>query len=478
MDFYEKLDFLMNLTGISNSKMAKLLNVDSSLVSRWRRGLRMPGNFTDIVSSISDILTPQIQYDFQREALAVKADMPLKSFSGSMVKESLTKWLSDNKKTKIDPVSRHTLNKVKLSAKQHMRQSGRKESIKLIRAAIERAPQGGTFRIYTDEPASWVSITTPLSKRVYSGAPKFNTLKLMFPSTINYDEIKILWKQVERHLGTHTLYVSILNRAHTDIFQHAVFIADDYALLSSFGFYNCDSVITVTNGQKRMIQDTIEGFDHTFNRGENGLTHLENYTVWEDFELFDKVFTMRNNVFYYGSVINPLFVPADLLKKLAKHVMGAMKVSSNLFSNIQVQSLNLLKTNQVYTSFPLYTPDEVACGKACLPNIPQFINGMPAVDKAKYKDILVYISGLYRQNDNLHLMPLYRDTVTTFGMQEYNTLSIIQMHNSKAVNYCSKHSGIIATTARALEERFHNFEKRHTKAAVLRMLEKQILLFE
>ena len=63
MQFHEQLDYLMKLTDISNSELSKRANIDPSLVSRWRRGLKRPEVFSDIVSHIAEILAQRINSD-------------------------------------------------------------------------------------------------------------------------------------------------------------------------------------------------------------------------------------------------------------------------------------------------------------------------------------------------------------------------------------------------------------------------------
>ena len=50
MQFYEKLDFLMDLTKTSNSVLSRHMSFDASYISRLRSGKRMPPRSEDINS--------------------------------------------------------------------------------------------------------------------------------------------------------------------------------------------------------------------------------------------------------------------------------------------------------------------------------------------------------------------------------------------------------------------------------------------
>lgn len=54
MSFYEKLTFLMNLYKVSNNKLAREINVDPSLVSRWKSGSRTPSSNSPHIRCIAE----------------------------------------------------------------------------------------------------------------------------------------------------------------------------------------------------------------------------------------------------------------------------------------------------------------------------------------------------------------------------------------------------------------------------------------
>lgn len=58
--FSEKLDIIMNMMDLSNIKLAKHLNVDSSLISRYRSGQRIPQKDSEILNSLCTYITEQV----------------------------------------------------------------------------------------------------------------------------------------------------------------------------------------------------------------------------------------------------------------------------------------------------------------------------------------------------------------------------------------------------------------------------------
>jgi hypothetical protein len=59
MQFYEKLNLLMNIFNITNSHLAKTLKIDPSLISRWRKGTRNPPNKSEYFLSIASFFVKQ-----------------------------------------------------------------------------------------------------------------------------------------------------------------------------------------------------------------------------------------------------------------------------------------------------------------------------------------------------------------------------------------------------------------------------------
>lgn len=67
MAFHQKLNLLMDQFHISNSKLSKELNVDASLVSRWRNGQRIPSTRSAHLPIIASYFLTQHGYSYQQE---------------------------------------------------------------------------------------------------------------------------------------------------------------------------------------------------------------------------------------------------------------------------------------------------------------------------------------------------------------------------------------------------------------------------
>ncbi|MCR5774778.1 MAG: hypothetical protein K6G42_06795 [Lachnospiraceae bacterium] len=93
--FGEKLDTTMTLADISNVRMSKYLNVDSSLISRYRAGLRIPRSNQEIAVKMSEILWDHIQKQKKNSELAAIMGYD----ADETAREDFFRWLYD-----IDPI--------------------------------------------------------------------------------------------------------------------------------------------------------------------------------------------------------------------------------------------------------------------------------------------------------------------------------------------------------------------------------------
>ena len=69
--FGERLSALMDLAGLTNARLARLANVDASLLSRYRRGLRSPERGRRIVEVLANVLLDRICAKEGPEALCL-----------------------------------------------------------------------------------------------------------------------------------------------------------------------------------------------------------------------------------------------------------------------------------------------------------------------------------------------------------------------------------------------------------------------
>jgi transcriptional regulator with XRE-family HTH domain len=98
MNFNEKLDFLMNITKTKNSDLAMYTSLDSSYISRLRRGKRDLSKTENYVKSMAEYFLKNIKEDYQKKTIfdLISKDGFL-SKEGKTDTEILYLWLKNEK---------------------------------------------------------------------------------------------------------------------------------------------------------------------------------------------------------------------------------------------------------------------------------------------------------------------------------------------------------------------------------------------
>ncbi len=91
--FGSKLNSIMNIFDISNVRMARKLNVDPSLISRYRTNQRNPTAYNSLIRMITQYIYERISYSNRLDELAKMLNEP----NNSHLEQSLYMWLTNTK---------------------------------------------------------------------------------------------------------------------------------------------------------------------------------------------------------------------------------------------------------------------------------------------------------------------------------------------------------------------------------------------
>ena len=102
MNFEEKFNYLMNLTGTHNSDLARAVSIDASLVSRWRSGSRSPAGNREMMSALGAYFAARLKTGHQKAELRLLLGDLYERYHGFLsYAEILTLWLQ-GKITNVD----------------------------------------------------------------------------------------------------------------------------------------------------------------------------------------------------------------------------------------------------------------------------------------------------------------------------------------------------------------------------------------
>ena len=168
--FGEKLDRVMTLLALSNVQLAAPLNIDASLVSRYRSGTHSPYGNVRIMGRLSDFLFARAQKQERLEALAELCDLPPEELDTETVLDWLCDTAEDDEPSALAkmllrsigaftpgqglPAAEPEIPPVRIESR-YWGTEGLRNAV--VRFLTDAARSGGELLLYSDEPMDWMS---------------------------------------------------------------------------------------------------------------------------------------------------------------------------------------------------------------------------------------------------------------------------------------------------------------------------------
>jgi len=178
MQFHEKLDLLMKTQNVTNSRLARSLSVDPSLISRWRTGDRKPSPKSNYIKEISTYFISQSKMDFQKAALYEIMGLDINNGQNKLypLQNFLYTWLADksspekmfaekffdNLSKKSMPNNEETINNLNIKVEKkgieilNGIEGKRKGVINFLQAVADEKEQI-TLLLYSNEDMEWLT---------------------------------------------------------------------------------------------------------------------------------------------------------------------------------------------------------------------------------------------------------------------------------------------------------------------------------
>jgi hypothetical protein len=261
MHFNEKFNLLMKIANTTNTKLAKALGIDPSLVSRWRTGAREPADDSRYIQLLGVFFASQARQDFQRVALLELTghQMEDKNIGESVIATYLTRWLSNE--SKISKESIHVLLDSIGSVGNHPHPipnitlpvepdgqaielqsfSGteglRSATIKLLMRALKSNKTSQKLLLFSDEPMDWI-IENPLFAKQWfylmsSCIRKGMKIEVIHTLSRDSNEMAIAVQRWLPFYMTGAIVSYYYPEKRDDMFNHTAFILEGEALVTS-----------------------------------------------------------------------------------------------------------------------------------------------------------------------------------------------------------------------------------------------------
>jgi len=179
MQFFEKLDFLMNVTNTSNSALALNIKLDPSHISRLRRGERNALKNENCIGAMAAYFSRHCEHDYQQKAIAEALELGSLPNGESHLSDCIAKWLITGSKSGTDTVESFLSGLSKIKSRQTVSvlsitggaDSGHQKSDTAVFFGIEGKRQAVieflsdavakgkplTLLLFSDEATDWMS---------------------------------------------------------------------------------------------------------------------------------------------------------------------------------------------------------------------------------------------------------------------------------------------------------------------------------
>lgn len=426
MQFHEQLDYLMKLTDISNSELSKRANIDPSLVSRWRRGLKRPEVFSDIVSHIAEILAQRINSDLRRREFAAWLSLPVEELSEpeeitSAVLECFHKNasrpdLKPRKSSSKRPYPTYEQRQVSpldpysLPEAHRFGRVGRKQALSWVLSFVEYWTQdSGTLRFYSDQPYEYLNIDCGYYEKrfqEYPYAEKFRIVKILQPTTATEQERLRVLQFAFLFMNTSTVSIAFIPQKEVSIFQHSLGIYDNQMAICSYGFYGSRYTSSYIHADESFVHELTNDFDTHFDCAQIALQPIRRFNFQTMHRELTRFYADHEALYYAGEQLFLPFLPTELLALCAQQLDAFVPVPA-WAAKAERDFLDFLREHKVFATFPLLAPENFENSGA--PHI--FLDKVHKFTFApeQYLAILRYVLELYRSCENLELSFLPMD---------------------------------------------------------------------
>lgn len=259
LKFNEKLDFLMSLTGTSNSSMAKHTSLDPSFISRLRSGSRRPSRNEDYIAKMASVLSKRCREEYQLQGLLSRLQAENISYARDSMnlETAIEKWLRNappEQKNKVGsfirelddfsfkkrvPVNFETGEPYSEEPKQdvyHGVQGKRSAVLRFLNEVLD-SDRKYTLYLYSDEDLTWL-MDDPLFTQQWSRVflqvlQKGNKVKIVHTITRSLDEMFSAIKEWMPSYLTGNIEPYYYPRTRDVNFRRTIFIAPGLCAVSS-----------------------------------------------------------------------------------------------------------------------------------------------------------------------------------------------------------------------------------------------------
>lgn len=429
MHFFEKLNFLMNITNTKNSMLAQKVNMDASHISRLRRGQRNAIKDEVVLVVMGNYFARYCTADYQFKALADTMELDVEAIKSKKLSKLIVKWLLKDNKMKVVENSSHDINSLnrndgasnllnlenrsdKLSARDisvHYGIEGKRQAAEnfLTEVIAQNVPQ--TLLLYSDEETDWMTVDTEFygkwKQLMIQVLSKGNKIKIIHTVSRNLDEMLSAITQWIPLYMTGLIEPYYYPKKRDGVFKRTMFISPDVCAVIS------NSIGSSINRSANLFirsSNVISTYTEEFNLYLNECKPLMRIFTKEDRELYvhtlEKFEQQKSNAIMNSKSLSLLTMP----QKVMSSIMSRIGMDESHLSDYQKQRFHFFEKNLLTNIFceiiPLFDLNTIKDGKVEISFSELMEGNVVYYTVEEYLEHLQYISNLLKEHDNFCVM--------------------------------------------------------------------------
>jgi len=292
VQFYEKLDFLMNITKTSNSALGKKVKLDASYVSRLRKGQRSALKDMTCIKSMAEYFARNCKEDYQRKAISEALKISTALADNDALSEHISKWLTDENKddsttvanflsgfSKLNskPVTPNIFQQLNVTAEYPQEDisvyygvDGKRQAAVYFLSEVIAQNKPQTLLLFSDEATDWMTADRDFAAQwaflMTELLSKGNRIKIIHTVSRDLDEMLNAIRQWMPLYMTGLIESYFYPKKRDGIFKQTLFISPDVsAVISSSIGTSIEHAANMLIRNKNMISAYAEEFGQYLN---------------------------------------------------------------------------------------------------------------------------------------------------------------------------------------------------------------------
>jgi len=396
MNINEKLDFLMKISGTTNSALAFYTSIDASHISRLRRGERSIPKKSNYLNAIAGYLARHCIEDYQKKALADA--MNTKSFmlkDINEISELISFWLVDEQESEenavgefLDELSNFKFKKIpeielnyKLKATKSKKSDnlayfgidGKRTAVIEFLSMVLDIDKPQTLLLYSDEDMDWliesydfkVKWAALMSKVIKQG----NKIKIIHTVSRDLNEILEAINEWLPLYMTGAIEPYYYPKKRDGVFKKTMFIApENCALISSSVGNMVDSSACFLNKEKESVKSITNEYQNFLELCRPMMRIFTAADYERYFLMLSEFEKEKAATFYKTDSMSILTMPETVIKSISERLDKDQKIEiAKYFTGRAEKFIENLKYNKFTEIITIPSIEPIVEGKIKVP---------------------------------------------------------------------------------------------------------------